>query len=127
MIRKHGSAVWTGGLKDGKGTVSTESGVLDEQPYGFNTRFQDGAGTNPEELIGAAHASCFAMALSNILGEKDVVPDRIEAKSTVTMDADKLEVVAAHLDVTISAEDANNTVLIEAADAAKAGCRFRSC
>src|SRR5205085_3454672 len=69
MIKRKGSAVWSGGLKDGKGTVSTQSGVLNQSQYGFNTRFEDGAGTNPEELLAAAHAGCFTMALSAQLGE----------------------------------------------------------
>ena len=73
MIKKHGSAKWSGGLKDGKGHVSTETGVLSDQPYGFNTRFEGEKGTNPEELLGAAHASCFSMALSMILGQSDLV------------------------------------------------------
>ena len=85
MIRKRGSANWQGGLKDGTGTVSTQSGVLDKANYGFNKRFGDEPGTNPEELIGAAHASCFSMALSKILGEHDLVAEDISTEATVTL------------------------------------------
>ncbi|MCO7231780.1 MULTISPECIES: OsmC family peroxiredoxin [Cobetia] len=85
-IKKTGSAHWEGSVKQGKGTVSSESGALKDQPYGFNTRFEDGAGTNPEELIGAAHASCFSMALSMMLGEAGHEPKAIDTTATVHLD-----------------------------------------
>ena len=85
-IHKHGSAHWSGDIKRGKGTVSTESGVLNQQPYGFNTRFEGEKGTNPEELIGAAHAACFSMALSLMLGEAGDTADAIDTTADVSLD-----------------------------------------
>lgn len=85
-IHKHGSAHWSGDIKRGKGTVSTESGVLNQQPYGFNTRFEGEKGTNPEELIGAAHAACFSMALSLMLGEAGYTADSIDTMADVSLD-----------------------------------------
>ena len=85
-VHKHGSAHWSGDIKRGKGTVSTESGVLNQQPYGFNTRFEGEKGTNPEELIGAAHAACFSMALSLMLGEAGYTADAIDTTADVSLD-----------------------------------------
>ena len=85
-IHKHGSAHWSGDIKRGKGTVSTESGVLNQQPYGFNTRFEGEKGTNPEELIGAAHAACFSMALSLMIGEAGYTADSIDTTADVSLD-----------------------------------------
>lgn len=85
-IHKHGSAHWSGDIKRGRGTVSTESGVLNQQPYGFNTRFEGEKGTNPEELIGAAHAACFSMALSLMLGEAGYTADAIDTTADVSLD-----------------------------------------
>ena len=85
-IHKHGSAHWSGDIKRGKGTVSTESGVLNQQPYGFNTRCEGEKGTNPEELIGAAHAACFSMALSLMLGEAGYTADSIDTTADVSLD-----------------------------------------
>lgn len=85
-IHKKGQAHWEGDLKSGKGTVSTESGALNQQPYGFNTRFEGVKGTNPEELIGAAHAACFSMALSLMLGEEGYTPTSIDTVAVVTLD-----------------------------------------
>lgn len=85
-IHKHGSAHWSGDIKRGKGTISTESGVLNQQPYGFNTRFEGEKGTNPEELIGAAHAACFSMALSLMLGEAGYTADSIDTTADVSLD-----------------------------------------
>ncbi|MFP1748553.1 OsmC family protein [Lonsdalea quercina] len=85
-IHKKGQAHWEGDIKQGKGTVSTESGALNQQPYGFNTRFEGKPGTNPEELIGAAHAACFSMALSLMLGEEGFTPDSIDTTATVSLD-----------------------------------------
>ncbi|WP_163849646.1 OsmC family protein [Pseudooceanicola aestuarii] len=124
MIKKHGSAHWSGSLKEGKGTVSTESGALDSQPYGFNTRFEDQPGTNPEELIGAAHASCFSMALSMILGEKSLEATAIDTRATVHMDKDDngFSVKRVHLDVTATIPGADAAAFEEAAQTAKANC-----
>ena len=85
-IHKKGQAHWEGDIKRGKGTISTESGALSEQPYGFNTRFEGKAGTNPEELVGAAHAACFSMALSLMLGEEGYTPESIDTTATVSLD-----------------------------------------
>ncbi|MCS3433388.1 OsmC family protein [Klebsiella sp. BIGb0407] len=85
-IHKQGQAHWEGNIKQGKGTISTESGALDKQPYGFNTRFEGKAGTNPEELIGAAHAGCFSMALSLMLGEAGHTAESIDTVAIVSLD-----------------------------------------
>ncbi len=118
MTIKSGSAIWKGNLKEGRGTVSTESGVLHDQPYGFNTRFEDGVGTNPEELIGAAHAACFSMALSNILGQSDIVPDEISTTSKVTLDVEQLKVTKVLLEVKLKATG-DEAALREAANKAE--------
>ncbi|KNG92461.1 OsmC family protein [Pseudaestuariivita atlantica] len=124
MIRKSGQAVWTGSLTEGQGAVSTQTGVLSQQPYGFNTRFDGQPGTNPEELLGAAHASCFAMALSMILGEHDLVADRIEATSTVSLEKgdDGYAITKVHLDVAGTVPGATDEQFQQAATAAKIGC-----
>ncbi|OHC11438.1 MAG: OsmC family peroxiredoxin, partial [Pseudomonadales bacterium GWC1_66_9] len=85
-MKRTGSAVWQGNLKEGKGSLSTQSGVLKEQPYGFNTRFEDQPGTNPEELIGAAHAGCFSMALAKMLGDAGLTPERLETQAEVSLE-----------------------------------------
>ncbi|MWP38816.1 OsmC family peroxiredoxin [Rhodobacter sphaeroides] len=123
-MKRKGSAVWTGDLKTGKGTVSTQSGVLSEAQYGFNTRFEEGPGTNPEELIGAAHAGCFSMALSNVLGEAGVTAERIETTATVSLEkqGDGFAITAVHLDLTASIPGASEESFREAAEKAKAGC-----
>lgn len=123
-IKKHGSARWTGNLKEGKGHVSTETGVLDDQPYGFNTRFEGAKGTNPEELIGAAHASCFSMALSMILEGYDLVADSIETKATVHLEQKDggFHVPKVHLDVTAKIPGASEDQFAEAANTAKENC-----
>ncbi|OWU75195.1 OsmC family protein [Phaeobacter sp. 22II1-1F12B] len=124
MIKKHGSAKWSGGLKDGKGHVSTETGVVSDQPYGFNTRFEGGKGTNPEELLGAAHASCFSMALSMILGQSDLVADSIETRATVSLEEKDggFAITAVHLDVTASVPGASGEDFQKAAETAKENC-----
>lgn len=124
MIRKYGTANWKGGLKDGKGQVSTETGVLSDQPYGFNTRFEGEKGTNPEELIGAAHASCFAMALSLNLGEADLTADNIDAKSTVSLEEVEggFAITKVHVEVTASVPGASEEQFQKAAEATKGGC-----
>lgn len=123
-MKRKASAVWQGGLKEGKGTVSTASGVLQDTQYSFSTRFEDGIGTNPEELVGAAHAGCFSMALSAQLGEAGLTPERIETAATVTMEKveDGWSVTAVHLDVSATVPGAEQSAFDAAAQAAKAGC-----
>lgn len=122
MIVKKGSAKWSGGLKDGKGHISTETGALDDHPYGFNTRFEDVRGTNPEEILGAAHAACFSMALSNILSEYDLKADRIETTATVSLDPSTLTISEVHLDLTASIPGASDEDFQAAATKAKDNC-----
>lgn len=123
MIRK-GSAEWRGGLKDGKGTVSTDSGVLSTVPYSFGTRFENAKGTNPEELIAAAHAGCFSMALSAQLGGAGLTPQSIRTTASVTLD--KVDagfaVTGVHLAVTAKIPGADRAAFEKAANEAKAGC-----
>jgi osmotically inducible protein OsmC len=121
---KNASAVWRGGIKDGGGTISTETGVLKEAPYGFKARFEHGPGTNPEELIGAAHAGCFSMALSLMLGEAGLKPDQIDTKAAVTLDkvGEGFEITASHLTVVARIPGADEAKFMEIANKAKAGC-----
>src|SRR5215212_4780423 len=100
-MKRKASAVWSGTVKEGKGTISTESGVLDNAQYSFSTRFENGKGTNPEELIGAAHAGCFSMALSLMLGNEGLTAERIETSAEVTLDkvGEGFEITASHLNV----------------------------
>ena len=124
MINKTATAHWTGSLKEGKGKISTESGALSTQPYGFNTRFEDKPGTNPEELIGAAHAGCFSMAFSMILGDYDAVADAIDTKATVSLE--KLDagfaITKIHLDMTATIPGISESDFQEAAKTAKENC-----
>lgn len=123
MDRK-ASAVWKGGLKDGKGEFSAPSGVFSHVPYSFKTRFENGPGTNPEELIAAAHASCFSMALSAQLGAANLAPESIN--TTANLKLEKLEsgfaITAIHLDVTAKVPKADDAAFQKAAADAKAGC-----
>ena len=123
-MKRHATAVWSGGLRDGKGAISTQSGVLSGTQYSFSTRFENGVGTNPEELIAAAHAGCFAMALSGQLGQAGMTAEKIEATATVTLD--KVEggfaVTESHLDVTVRIPGAEQAAFETAANNAKAGC-----
>jgi osmotically inducible protein OsmC len=102
-MKRTGSAQWSGDLKTGKGQISTESGALNALPYGFNTRFGDEKGTNPEELIGAAHAACFSMALSAELGKANIKPDKIETKAVIELKQQDggFAITSSHLDVTV--------------------------
>jgi lipoyl-dependent peroxiredoxin len=124
MIKRKGSAVWKGGLKDGKGTISTPSGVLKDTQYSFGTRFESGAGTNPEELIAGAHAGCFSMALSAILGEAGMKAESISTTATVSLEKKDggFAITGVHLDVTAKIPGADPNAFGKAADAAKAGC-----
>src|ERR1700760_2995874 len=110
-MKRKGSAAWTGDLRNGKGTVSTESGALDQRPYGFATRFGDEKGTNPEELIGAAHASCFSMALSNELSKAGIAHPHISTTATVEIKQQDggFAITASHLTVKIAAKGADKT------------------
>ena len=123
-MQRKASAVWKGGLKDGKGTVSSTSGVLSNTPYSFTTRFENTPGTNPEELIASAHAACFSMALSAQLGEAKLTPESISTSATLTMD--KLDtgwtITAVHLDVVAKVPGASAAAFNTAAQNAKAGC-----
>jgi len=123
-IKKSGSAHWTGTIKEGKGTVSTESGALKQNPYGFNTRFEGSPGTNPEELLGAAHASCFSMALSLILGNNGFTADSIDTKATVSLDqdGDGFSVSSVHLDTTVAVPGLEQGKFDELVNEAKTGC-----
>ncbi len=123
-MKKTASVTWHGGIKDGKGAISTQTGVLKDAPYGFASRFESGPGTNPEELLGAAHAGCFTMALSLILGEAGMVADTIQTKAEVTLDkvGDGFAITAVHLDVTAKIPGADAAAFENAAAAAKAGC-----
>ena len=118
MIRT-AHAVWKGDLKTGEGNVDTQSGGLNTQ-YSFRTRFGDGVGVNPEELIAAAHASCFSMALSAQLGERGIVPEKVETTASITFE--NLTLSKSHLDVTVTAPGADKAKFEEATAAAKAGC-----
>ena len=123
-MNKTATAHWEGSLKEGKGTLSTESGALEYSPYGFNTRFEDGPGTNPEELIGAAHAGCFSMAFSMLLGEAGFTPEKIATHASVTLE--KLEegyaITAVHLDLQARIPGIEQEQFEEIAEKAKAGC-----
>jgi len=123
-MQRKANAVWKGGLKDGKGSVSSASGVLNNTPYSFTTRFENGQGTNPEELIAAAHASCFSMALSVQLGQANLTPTSIETSATLSFE--KLEsgwtITAVHLEVVGRVPNADQAAFQKAADNAKSGC-----
>ena len=123
-MKRKASAVWRGGLKDGKGTISSESGVLKETQYSFSTRFENGIGTNPEELIAAAHASCFSMACSAELGKAGITPESIHTTATVTMDKTDAgwTITESHLDVAAKIPGVDPAKFNAAANAAKAGC-----
>ena len=123
-MQRKASAEWKGSLKEGSGAVSSSSGVFSKTPFSFGTRFGDQPGTNPEELIAAAHAGCFSMALSAQLGNAGLTPDSIKTNATLTME--KLDsgwtITAIHLDVVGKVPKADAAAFQQAADAAKAGC-----
>jgi lipoyl-dependent peroxiredoxin len=123
-MKRHAQAQWQGSLKEGKGLISTDSKVLNETQYSFTTRFENGTGTNPEELIAAAHAGCFSMALSAQLGNAGLTPERI--RTTATLSFEKLEagwtVTEIHLGVTAKVPGADRNAFETAASNAKAGC-----
>ena len=123
-MKTQGSAAWSGGIKDGKGAISTKSGALKDYPYGFGSRFEGKPGSNPEELIGAAHAACFTMALSLILGEAKLTAEKMETTAEVTLD--KVEggfaITAVHLSLKGKVPGADQAKFTELANKAKAGC-----
>ena len=123
-MQRTASAHWSGSLKDGKGTVSTQSGVLNQTQYSFSTRFENGAGTNPEELIAAAHAGCFSMALSAQLGNAGMTAQSIDTKATLTLDKTEagFTITSVHLDVKVKIPGADQAKFDEAAQNAKKGC-----
>lgn len=123
-MKKKAWAVWKGGIKDGGGTISTETGVLKEAPYGFKARFEEGPGTNPEELIGAAHAGCFSMAFSLMLTEAGFKPDRIETHAEITLEklGDGFTITASHLNVHAKIPGIDQATFDELSTKAKAGC-----
>jgi lipoyl-dependent peroxiredoxin len=119
-MTRSANAVWNGGLKDGSGTFGVASGTIKGQKFDFRTRFEDAPGTNPEELIAAAHASCFSMALSGQLGERGITPAAIETTSTITLA--NLTLTKSVLKTTVKAPGADKAKIEQAAEAAKAGC-----
>lgn len=123
MIKK-AWAVWKGSVKDGGGTISTETGILKKAPYGFKARFEDGKGTNPEELIGAAHAGCFSMALSLMLGEAGFTAEKIKTHAAITLDKTGAgyKITASHLTVSAKVPGVDDVKFQEIANKAKAGC-----
>jgi lipoyl-dependent peroxiredoxin len=124
MRDSKGTAEWIGGLKDGNGTLSTGSGAVTESPYSFGTRFGQDLGTNPEELIAAAHAACFAMAFSGQLGERGLTPESIKTTATVSMEKTDagVGVTRSHLEMVARVPGATQEQFRDAADAAKTGC-----
>lgn len=122
MFRKFGSAVWEGTLREGKGRLSSQSGVLEDVAYDFAERFEDKPGTNPEELIGAAHAACFSMALAGKLAEQGIAAERIETRSTISLSMEGgAKIVGAHLETSVKAPG-DKELILEAARSAETGC-----
>ena len=123
-MKRKASAVWQGGLKDGKGSISTESGVLKETQYSFSTRFENGSGTNPEELIAAAHAGCFSMAFAAELGKAGITPQSIHTTATITLDKTDagFTITESHLDMTAKIPGLDQAKFTAIANGAKAGC-----
>ncbi|HBB86689.1 MAG TPA: OsmC family peroxiredoxin [Blastocatellia bacterium] len=123
-MKRNASAVWQGGLKDGKGTISTDSGVLANTQYSFSTRFEDGAGTNPEELIAAAHAGCFSMALSGQLGAAGLTAESINTTASVTLEKTDagFAITKVHLEVRAKVPGADQAAFEKATSNAKSGC-----
>jgi osmotically inducible protein OsmC len=123
-MKRSASAVWKGGLKDGNGLISTDSGVLSDTQYSFKTRFEQGNGTNPEELLAAAHAGCFSMALANELANTGPTPESITTTATVTLEKTDtgFAITAVHLDVHAKALGVDRQAFEEAANSAKSGC-----
>jgi osmotically inducible protein OsmC len=123
-MKRNASAVWKGGLKDGQGAVSTESGALSKTPYNFRQRFESEKGTNPEELIAAAHAACFSMALSLFMANESLTPESIDTTATVSFDNvnGAWTVTSSHLETKVKSPGADAAKFQKAAEGAKAGC-----
>src|SRR5699024_8954377 len=122
-MKKHkAKAVWNGTVKEGNGKLTTNSKVLDASQYSFKTRFEDGKGTNPDELIAASHAGCFAMAFSLMLGENGFTPDTIDVEAEVTMNPDKLELTDSHLILNATVPNIEKDKFLEIANQAKDNC-----
>jgi len=121
-MKRTANAVWTGSIKEGTGRITTQSKILNNNEYCFKSRFGEGKATNPDELLAAAHAGCFAMALSLILGKEGYTPDSLDATSEVTMDVDKLELKSSHLTLKARIPNISEDKFIECANAAKANC-----
>ena len=123
-MKRSASAVWKGGLQDGRGTVSTDSGDLSNVPYTFKMRFENEKGTNPEELVAAAHAACFSMALSLFLGQAGMTAESIQTKATVTLDQVEggFAVTSSHLETKVNIPNADKAAFNKAVETAKSGC-----
>lgn len=121
-MKRTAHAVWNGSLKEGEGKISTQSKVLDKSQYCFNSRFGEGKSTNPDELLAAAHAGCFAMALSMILGKEGYTPDELDVSAQVNMDADKLELTESHLKLKAKIPNISKDKFMECAETAKNNC-----
>lgn len=121
-MKRTANAVWNGSIKEGNGEITTQSAVLNNSQYSFKSRFGDGKATNPDELLAAAHAGCFAMALSLILGEAGYTPDSLEVSSAITMDAEKLELTGSHLTLKAKIPNIDQGKFMECAETAKANC-----
>lgn len=123
-MQRKATAIWQGDLVSGKGEISTESGVLKQTQYSFKTRFENGVGTNPEELLAAAHAGCFAMALSNQLGKEGIVPEKLEAQATISLEkvGDGFSITKSHIDLVAHIPNADQDKFDAAVKAAETGC-----
>jgi lipoyl-dependent peroxiredoxin len=123
-MERKATAIWEGGLKNGKGTISTDSGVLKQTQYSFAARFEKGVGTNPEELLAAAHAGCFAMALSNELGSAGMTPKKLEASATITLEkvSNGFAITKSHIDLIADVPEADSEKFMAAVKAAEKGC-----
>jgi osmotically inducible protein OsmC len=123
-MKREARVRWTGGIKDGSGNMTTDSGVLSSTPYGFKDRFEDGANTNPEELIAAAHAGCFSMALAGQLGKAGMTPESIETTARVSLEpeGEGFVIPSVHLDVTMKIPGADRAAAMKAAEEAKKNC-----
>ncbi|TYB75842.1 OsmC family protein [Bizionia myxarmorum] len=121
-MKRTANAVWSGNLKEGEGNITTQSGVLKDAQYCFNSRFGKGESTNPDELLAAAHSGCFAMALSMILGKEGFTADSLDVTSTISMDVDKLEITSSNLVLKAKIPNISQEKFMECAQAAKSGC-----
>lgn len=121
-MKRKATAIWEGSIKEGSGKLTTQSTTLNNTQYSFKSRFEEGTGTNPEELIAAAHAGCFAMALSLILGEAGFTPDSLDATSTVSLDPEKLQITSSHLVLKAKIPGISQEKFTECTEAAKTNC-----